>query len=188
MDGTVAQIPVASVRRSVTGDTIGEVNMANRQVTMWELPGLLLELVPEAATPIAQAAVQAWKPVPGQLNFRHSGPLGSDALRFDSVEDSQPGRLEGEIGSRLYSDFAPHGLFGGIFLTVFHDALDADPIDEDLARRCCQFIERALSGESTVATAADVMVIENLGSRYASRVLPFAGPAFRAELLSSGFL
>jgi hypothetical protein len=176
------------VRRSVTGDTIGEVNMANRQVTMWELPGLLLELVPEAAMPIAHAAVQAWKSVPDQLDFGQSEPLGSDALGSDSVQDYQPGRLECEIGSRLYSDFAPHGLFGGIFLTVFHDALDADPIDEDLVHRCCQFIERALSGESSVVAAVDVMVIENLGSWYARRVLPFAGPAFRAELLSSGFL
>jgi len=167
---------------------IGEVNMADHQVTMWELPGLLLELVPEAAMPIARAAVQAWQAVPDHLDFGHSESLGPDALGPDSVQNSHPGRLEGEIGSRLYSDFAPHGLLGGIFLTVFHDALDADPIDEDLVRRCCQFIERALSGESPVVAAVDIMVIENLGSRYARRVLPFVGPAFRAELLSSGFL
>ncbi len=162
--------------------------MADRQVTMWELPALLLELVPEAAMPIARATVQAWKAIPDHVDFGYSESLGSDALGSDNVQDSHPGRLEGEIGSRLYSDFAPHGLFGGIFLTAFHDVLDADPIDEDLARRCCQFIEQALSGESSVVAAVDVMVIENLGSWYATRVLPFAGPAFRAELLSSGFL
>jgi hypothetical protein len=97
-------------------------------------------------------------------------------------------QLIAKVGSRLRREFYPYGLAAWIFLPVFEAARDADPLDEDLVRRCCDFVEQALSGEEYAAEGVDLMVIENFGSEHTNRALPFAGPAFRDALRASGWI
>jgi len=66
--------------------------------------------------------------------------------------------------------------------------MDADPLDEGLVRRCCDFVEEALAGEEYAAERVEMMVIENLGRERAGRVLPYAGPLLREALRSSGWI
>ena len=141
--------------------------MADRPVTMWQLPKVLLEVVPETAPLIAEKAVEAW-----------------DVSKDGVVDDV----LLAKVGSDLSIEFDPYSLAGWIFLPVFEAALDADPPDEDLIRRCCDFVEQALSSEEYVAEGVDMMVVENFGLEHARVVLPFAGRAFREALRSSGWL
>jgi len=144
-----------------------EARMADCQITMWQLPKVLLELVPETAPLIAEKAVKAW-----------------DVSREPVIDEE----LLAKVGSDLRGEFDPYSLAAWIFLPVFEEALDAEPPNVDLIRRCCDFVERALSGEEYVAEGVDLMVIENFGSEHTSRVLPFAGPTFRNALRASGWI
>jgi hypothetical protein len=147
--------------------------MVDGQVTTWQLPRLLLELVPETASLIAKEAVKAW-------DISKDAKADRDECDYD--------QLLAKIGSNLRGKFYPYGLAGWIFLPVFEAALDAEPLDEDLVRRCCDFVEQALSGEEYAAEGVEMMVVENFGADHTRRVLPFAGPAFRSALRSAGWI
>jgi hypothetical protein len=71
-----------------------------------------------------------------------------------------------------------------MFLPVFEAALEADPPDEDLVRRCCAFLETALAGQEIVAEGIVMMVAENFGTEHTGRVLAYSGPLFQAALRS----
>ena len=162
--------------------------MAGPQITMWQLPRVLLELVPESATLIAQAAVESFDINPDELELP-SPPGPEETAKMPSVTGHPYFQaLNAEVGSRLRSRFSPYDLASDVFQPVFYGALDADPVDEDLVKRCCEFIELALAAEEHAADGVYMMVIDNIGSEYASRVAPFAGPAFREALRSSGWI
>lgn len=146
--------------------------MTQRPVTTWRLPELLLDLVPETAMLIAKAAVKAWD-------------IGNEA----GIDQDEPDydQLLAKVGSSLRGEFYPYSIAAWIFLPVFEAALDADPLDEDLVRRCCAFVEQVLSGDEYVAEGVD-MALENFGSKHTRRVLPFAGPTFRKALHASGWI
>ena len=158
---------VANARPASGAVPIMEATMADRPITMWQLPKLLLEFVPEVAPLLAEKAVKAW-----------------DVSNEPVVDDE----LLAKVGSDLSLEFGPYSLAGWIFLPVFEAALDADPLDEDLVRRCCDFVEKVLVGEEYAAEGIDMMVVENFGWEHARRVHPFAGPVFRAALRSSGWI
>jgi hypothetical protein len=88
------------------------------------------------------------------------------------------------VGESFSADFGAYAIAGRMLLPVLESALNADPIDEDLVRRCCSFLEAALAGEEVVAGSINMMVAENFGTEYSRQVQPYAGPLFLQALRS----
>jgi hypothetical protein len=156
------------------------------KVTAWNMPTVLLEMVPEAATLIAQAAVKAHDV--GRELSRMPEPPRPDQLR-QMTRDEQMAHpyfrdMDILVGQNLQSEFGTYAVAGWLFLPVFEAGLDAAPLDEDLVRRCCAFLEAALAGDEAVAEGVVMMVAENFGVEHTQRVLPYAGQLFRDALRS----
>lgn len=156
------------------------MSMSRDQVTAWQLPGILLGLVPETAPLIAKVAVEACDPSPEELAEAGASANEDGESAYDKVL--------AEVGRKLRGDLDPYSLAAWIFLPVFESALGAEQLDEDLVRRCCDFLERAFSGEKYAAEGPLMMVAQNFGVEQTSRVLAFAGPNFREALRDSGWL
>jgi hypothetical protein len=157
-----------------------ELCIAGDKVTAWQLPAVLLELVPETALLIAKVAVEACDVLPEEVP--------DVAESSNDADESAYGEVLAEVGRKLRVELDPYSLAAEIFSPVFQSALDAEQLDEDLIRRCCDFLERAFSGEKYAAEGVLMMVAQNLGLEYTSRILPFAGPKFREALRDSGWL
>lgn len=160
--------------------------MARSRVTEWNVPRVLLAMVPETAPRMAQAAVDAYDIDPVRLNI--PAPPSPEQLRRMSLDQRlahpRVQALNEQIGSGMRAGLGAYPLAGRIFLPVFESALEADPVDEDLVRRCCAFLEAALAGEDIVAEGITLMVAENFGTGHTGQVRPYAGPLFRQALRS----
>ena len=164
--------------------------MADRKVTEWNLPRVLLAMVPEAAPHIALAAVKAYDIDLVQLRIPAS-PRTEQLRQMTLVEREAHPRekaLNNNIGADLRVAFGSYPVSGRMFLPVLESALDSDPLDEDLVRRCCRFLEMALAGEVFVAEGITMMVAENFGADHTALILPFAGPLLREALRSCNWI
>lgn len=160
--------------------------MSESKLTEWNMPRILEVMVPEAAPLIARAAAQAYDIDPVRLMIPE--PPSPEHLRQMTMDERlahpREQALNDNIGSNMRAGFGPYSVAGRMLLPVLESALDADPIDEDVVRRCCAFLEAALAGEEFVAEGITMMVAENFGEEHARHVLPYAGPLFREALRS----
>lgn len=164
--------------------------MAKSNLTEWNMPRVLLETVPEAAPQIALAAVKAYDIDMVQLKI----PVPPSTEQFRQMtlveREAHPREkaLNDNIGADLRVAFGSYPVSAWMFLPVLESALDSDPLDEDLVRRCCRFLEMALAGEEFVAEGITMMVAENFGAEHTALILPFAGPLFREALRSCNWI
>jgi hypothetical protein len=117
--------------------------MAEDKVTAWQLPAVLLELVSETAPLIAKVAVEACDVLAEEVPDVAESSKDADESAYDEVL--------AEVGRKLRVELDPYSLAAEIFSPVFQSALDAKQLDKDLIRRCCDFLERAFSGEKYAA-------------------------------------
>ncbi len=160
------------------------------RVTVWDLPRVLLEMVPETAPLMARAAVQAYD-VGRQLSRMPAPPEPEQLLQLTPDERmALPYFRDFDIlvGRNLQSEFGTYAVAAWLFLPIFEAALDHESLNEDLVRRCCAFLEAALAGEEAVSSGVVMMVAENFGVEHTQRVLPYAGPRFRDALRSFKWL
>lgn len=155
--------------------------MTEFRVTEWNMAQVLLEMVPETAPRMARAAANAYNIDPAQLNIPQ--PVAPDHPQ-QTHRDQLDQALSASVGGAIRADFGPYSVAGWMLLPILESALDADPLDQDLVRRCCEFLEAALGGEDFVAEGITMMVAENFGSEHSGKVLPYAGPLFCAALRS----
>lgn len=160
--------------------------MTQVRVSEWNMPQILLETVPETAPRMARAAADAFSIDPAQLQVPH--PIAPGDSRQPAPNQLLDQALSASIGGAIRADFGPYSVAGWVLPPVLEAALDADPLDEDVARRCCGFLEAALGGEELVAESIAMMVAENFGSEHTSKALPYIGPLFHAALRSSKWI
>lgn len=160
--------------------------MVEAKVTKWNMAQVLLAMVPEAAPAIADAATEAYGIDPASPGI--PAPPNPVQLRQmitdESLVNPHDQALNILIGQNLRAAFGTYAVSGWIFLPVFVHALEANPVDEDILRRCCDFLEAALAGEEFVAEGITMMVAENFGVEHTRQALPFSGPLFREALRS----
>jgi hypothetical protein len=161
------------------------VGMGDTKVTAWNMPRVLLDVVPETAPLIARVAVAAYEINPKSSRLP---PVPTpDELRFmvdENLTHPYFEALKNLVGRNFSADFGTYAVAGRVLLPVLESALSAEPINEDLVVRCCSFLEMALAGEEIVAEGVDMMVAENFGTEYTQRVRPYAGPLFVKALQS----
>jgi hypothetical protein len=158
--------------------------MIRTRVTLWNMPLVLLEVVPETAPLVARAAAEAYEIDPQELGV--PVPPSSERIAQMTMDErlAHPREvaLNVSVGQNVRARFSTYGVAGWMFLPVFEAALQADPADDNLLRRCCSFVESALAGDQLVAEGVEMMVIENFGMDNTRRALPYAGSKFRAAL------
>jgi hypothetical protein len=117
-------------------------------VTQWNMPKVLLEMVPETALPMAEAAAGAFNIDPVKLEIPESA--APEELQQMSMSERlahpRVRALSEAIGSAMRADLGPYAVAGWILPLVLGPALQAYPVDDDLVRRCCAFLEAALGG------------------------------------------
>lgn len=130
-------------------------------VTIWNLPRVLLGLVPESAPMIAELAVEAYDIDPDELGLpeetpprlkpeyqdRTNRPM-SIVEQIDAYEESPRScALNAALGVSMNASLNPiHVMFEfkpGVLLPALRD-----PVDRDLVDRCCRFLEMALVAEA----------------------------------------
>lgn len=172
--------------RVLPGVAVSEPGVTDVKVTEWNMPRVLLEMVPEAASLIAKAAVEVYdiRPQSGEIPAAPAPDEMRQMTTDEQVNHPHVRALDIMIGRNLRADFGTYAVAGWMFLPVFEAALEADPPDEDLVRRCCAFLETALAGQEIVAEGIVMMVAENFGTEHTGRVLAYSGPLFQAALRS----
>jgi hypothetical protein len=147
------------------------------ELTVWSLPKALLAALPETAPVLAALAADAFE-------------LDDDDLA--EVEDASPDgsgsrldRINAILGMNLHAEFGAYRVLGAVLDEVLLKAIGTQ--DDDLAARCCEFLEAVLgSGDGHLRDAVALMVLENAqwtDERW-SALLRLAGPLLRQEMES----
>lgn len=171
-------------------------------LTSWNLPRVLLGLVPESAPLLARLAVEAHDVDPDELGLPEEGPRRlkpeyrdrasrpmSPIELVDAYEESPRSRaLYAALGSRMSASLDPFPVMSEFKHGVLLPAL-RDPVDRDLVDRCCRFLEMVLAAEEYVSQTVYLQVIEGLGleDELVVQLLPSAGPLLAEELRRSGY-
>ena len=163
-----------------------KAGLVETTVTVWNMPRVLLEMVPETAPLMARTAAQAYDV--GRQVSRMPAPSEAELLLQLTIDERMAlpyfRNINVLVGQNLQSEFGTYSVAAWLFLPIFEEALEDESLKEDLVRRCCAFLEAALAGEEAVSSGVVMMVAENFGVEQAQRVLPYAGPRFRDALRS----
>lgn len=169
-------------------------------ITSWNLPRMLLELVPESAPLLAGLAAEAHDldpaeaPLPPETPPRLEPEYQDRAKRpmsvaevSESYEESPPRRvLNSVLASRFGAAFGSYQVFFEFKYELFLPAL-REPTDRDLIDRCCQFLELAIASQDRISQWVHAMVIVGLKDEDLPKLLPSAGPLLTEELSRSGY-
>lgn len=169
-------------------------------VTVWNLPRVLLGLVPESAPLIAELAVEVYDIDPDELGLPEEAPRRlkpeyrdranrpmSIVEQADAYEESPRSHaLNAALGSSMRASLNPyHVMFEfkpGILLPALRD-----PVDRDLVGRCCRFLEMLLAAEDYISQTVHHQIIVGLEDELVAQLLPSAGPLLAEQLRRSGY-
>jgi|SRR5580658_1575726 hypothetical protein len=172
------------------------------ELTVWSLPKALLAALPETAPVLAALAADAFDldaddlaevagdaAAPGRRQDSDdaadgAGPAeGTGAAAADGP--SRLDRINAILGMNLHAEFGAYRVLGAVLDEVLLKAIGTQ--DDDLAARCCEFLEAVLgSGDAHLRDAVALMVLENAqwtDERW-SALLRLAGPLLRQEMES----
>lgn len=171
-------------------------------VTVWNLPRVLLALVPESAPLLAELAVEAYDVDPDELGLpeetlprlnpeyrdRANQPM-SIVEQLEAYEKTPRSRaLNAALGSRMGASLNPIRVMSEFKPGVLLPAL-WDPVDRDLVDRCCRFLEMVLAAEDHISQTVQLQIIEGVGleDELVAHLLPSAGPLLTEELRRSDY-
>lgn len=169
-------------------------------VTVWNLPRVLLGLVPESAPLLAELAVEAYDIDPDELGLpeevprrlkpeyrdRANRPM-SIVEQIDAYEESPRSHaLNAALGVSMNASLNPYHVMFEFKAGVLLPAL-RDPVERDLVNRCCRFLEMVLAAGDHVSQAVHHQIIVGLEDELVDRLLPSAGPLLTEELRRSGY-
>lgn len=171
-------------------------------VTTWNLPRVLLGLVPETAPMLAELAVEAYDIDPDTLGLPEETPRRlkpeyrdranrpmSPIEQVEAYEESPRWRaLNAALGSRMCASLDPFPIMSEFKYRVLLPAL-RDPLARDLIDRCCRFLEMVLAAEDYVSQTVRLQIIEGRGLEddLVAQMLPSAGPLLTEQLKQSGY-
>jgi hypothetical protein len=171
------------------------------ELTVWSLPKALLAALPETAPVLAALAADAFDPDaddlaevaadapgPGRQDGEAADRTGAAADGDGVAAADGPSRLDrinAILGMNLHAEFGAYRVLGAVLDEVLLKAIGTQ--DDDLAARCCEFLEAVLgSGDGHLRDAVALMVLENAqwtDERW-SALLRLAGPLLRQEMES----
>jgi hypothetical protein len=171
-------------------------------VTVWNLPRVLLGLVPESAPLLAELAVEAYDIDPDELGLPEEAPRRfkpeyrdranrpmSIVEQAEAYAESPRSRaLNAALGVSMNASLNPYHVMFEFKPGVLLPAL-RDPVDRDLVGRCCRFLEMVLAAEDYVSQTVQLQIIEGVGleDELVAQLLPSAGPLLTEELRRSGY-
>jgi hypothetical protein len=176
--------------------------MGLEAITSWNLPRVLLDLVPEVAPALARLAVGAYDIDPGALGLPDDEPrrlqpdYGDDPHKpmslVELIEAYQPSAraeaLNAALGSCLGAEFSPYSVLFEFKHSVLVPAL-RDPGSQDLVDRSGRFLEAALGAEEYVSETVRLQVFEGAGieGSMVARLVASGGPLLTDALRQQGY-
>lgn len=170
-------------------------------ITSWNLPRVLLDLVPEMAPALARLAVGAYDIDPGALGLPDDEPLQlkpdygdphKPMSLVELTEACQPSAraevLNAALGSRLGAEFSPYSVLFEFKHSVLVPAL-RHPGSQDLVDRSGRFLEAALGTEEYVSETVRLQVLEGAGTEdsMVARLAASGGPLLTDALRQHGY-
>lgn len=176
--------------------------MQVEDVTSWNLPRILLSLIPEAAPALAQLAVDAYEIDPDALDLPEDemrrlkpgypkdseGSMSLIELTEAYEPSARTSALDATLGARFRSALTPYSVMSEFKHTILVPALRS-PTNTDLINRSCQFLEAALGGQQYVSEAVRLQVLEGAGIEdyMVPHLLASAGPLLTDALRRYGY-
>lgn len=171
-------------------------------ITRWNLPRVLLHLIPEIAPVLARLAVDALDVDPEALGLadeaspRLKPGSSADPRRpmslIELAEAYEPSArdeaIQSVLGSRLLVDLGPYPVLAKFKHDLLVPAL-RDPGSQDLVERAGRFLEAALGAEEYVSEAAHLQVFEGAGieDTMVARLAAAGGPLVTDALRQYGY-